>query len=170
MKISKVILNIESVVCFIFGALYSFSLVFIPVGVYCFIAGRRFSYKAEHLDNDMFLSNKHFKYYVVFASIACFPLGLLSIIPYVLVVGNRIRITNDVGLKLQKDDETEEMQPVETIEGEEKQTQEAVIQKDDELTDEEKQAKFEKLQNFKDKGIITEEELEQAREQLFGKK
>lgn len=137
MKISKVILNIESVVCFVFGALYSFSLVFIPVGVYCFIAGRRFSYKAEHLDNDMFLSNKHFKYYVVFASIACFPLGLLSIIPYVLVVGNRIKITNDAGLKLQKDAETE-IKTVETIEGEEKQTQEAVIQKDDELSDEEK--------------------------------
>lgn len=169
MKISKVILNIESVVCFIFGALYSFSLVFIPVGVYCFIAGRRFSYKAEHLDNDMFLSNKHFKYYVVFVSIACFPLGLLSIIPYVLVVGNRIKITNDAGLKLQKDAETE-IKTVETIEGEEKQTQEAVIQKDDELSDEEKQAKFEKLQNFRDKGIITEEELEQAREQLFGNK
>ena len=38
------------------------------------------------------------------------------------------------------------------------------------MTDEEKQAKFKKLQNFRDKGIITEEELELAREQLFGKK
>ena len=167
MKISKVLLNIESVVCFIFGALYSFSLVFIPVGVYCFIAGRRFSYKAEHLDNDMFLSNKHFKYYVVFASIACFPFGLLAIIPYVLIVGNRIKITNKYDLHVQKEENS--VSENKEVENGEK-TTEAVIQKDDELSLEEKQAKFQKLQNFRDKGIITEEELEQAREQLFGKK
>ena len=49
MKASKVLLNIMSVVCYVYGALYLFSLVFIPVGVYCFIAARRFSYKAEHI-------------------------------------------------------------------------------------------------------------------------
>lgn len=179
MKISKVLLNIESVVCFIFGALYVFSLVFIPIGIYCFIAGRRFSYKAEHLDDTLFLSNKDFKGYVIFVSIACFPLGLLSIVPYVLIVGNKIKITNSDGLHVQSHEnetsaanvsvsDVEKESEEETIKPEE--PKQVEIQKDDELSNEEKQAKFEKLQSFRDKGIITDEELEQAREQLFGKK
>lgn len=174
MKVSKVLLNIMSVVCFVYGALYVFSLVFIPVGIYCFIAGRRFSYKAEHLDNTMFLSNEDFKKYVIFSSIACFPLGLLSIIPYILIVGNKIKITNPAGLHVQSHDEKFESEvKIENIEEkiEEKQEESNKVeaQKDSELSEEEKQAKFAKLQSFRDKGIITEEELELAREQLFGK-
>ena len=174
MKSSKVLLNIMSVVCFVYGALYTFSLVFIPVGIYCFIAGRRFSYKAEHLDNTMFLSNEDFKKYVIFSSIACFPLGLLSIIPYVLIVGNKIKITNSAGLHVQSHKEESNDVKVETVETEKEESAEeprqVEVQKDDELSEEEKQAKFAKLQSFRDKGIITEEELELAREQLFGKK
>ena len=174
MKISKIMLNIESVVCFIFGALYVFSLVFIPVGVYCFLAGKRFSYKAEHLDDDMFLPNKEFKAYVIFASIACFPLGLLSIIPYIILTGNNVKISNTQGLHLQKDDGNanvqEESEIKEVDSGENQEPKQAIVQKDSELSDEEKVEKFKKLENFKEKGIITEEELELAREQLFGKK
>ncbi|MBR7172282.1 MAG: hypothetical protein IKD36_00585 [Clostridia bacterium] len=175
MKVSKVLLNIMSVVCFVYGALYTFSLVFIPVGIYCFIAGRRFSYKAEHLDNTIFMSNEDFKKYVIFSSIACFPLGLLSIIPYVLIAGNKIKITNPAGLHVQSHDEKFDSEvKIESVEekSEEKSDEPNKVeaQKDDELSEEEKQAKFEKLKNFREKGIITEEELELAREQLFGKK
>ena len=177
MKVSKVLLNIASVVCFIYGALYVFSLVFIPVGVYCFITARRFSYKAEHMDNDMFLSNQNFKYYVIFASIACFPLGLISIIPYIKLTSNNVSIStakfhvktdNDVNVEDAKAVETEE---IKNENAEEKaEVQEVEVQKDNELSDAEKQEKFNKLQGFRDKGIITDEELELAREQLFGKK
>lgn len=177
MKISKVMLNIESVVCFLFGALYVFSLVFIPVGVYCFLAGKRFSYKAEHLDDDMFLSKQEFKAYVIFASIACFPFGLLSIIPYIILTGNNVKVTNTQGLHLQKDEESvdENVKVKDALnEDDLKETKEepkqAVVQKDDELSEEEKLEKFKKLESFKEKGIITEQELELAREQLFGKK
>ena len=93
MKSSKILLNIMSVVCFIYGALYVFSLVFIPVGIYCFIAGRRFSFKAEHLDDKMFLNDNDFKSYVIFSSIVCFPLGLLSIIPYMFLTNNNVKIS-----------------------------------------------------------------------------
>lgn len=169
MKVSKIILNIMSVVCFVYGAFYSFSLVFIPLGVYCFIAGRRFSYKAEHIDNTIFLSNKDFKAYVIFASIACFPFGLLSIIPYVMIVGNKIKVSETKVSNVSISDESEESDNVKTSENQEE-PRKVEIQKDNELSEEEKQAKFEKLQSFRDKGIITEEELELAREQLFGKK
>ena len=171
MKISKILLNIMSVVCFVYGALYTFSLVFIPVGIYCFIAGRRFSYKAEHLDNTMFLSNEDFKKYVIFVSIACFPFGLFSIIQYVLIVGNKIKITNPAGLHVQSHDEKFESDvKIENVEEKQEEPSQVEAQKDSELSEEEKQTKFAKLQSFRGKGIITEEELELAREQLFGKK
>lgn len=174
MKTSRIILNIESVVCFIFGALYTFSLVFIPLGVYCFIAGRRFSYKAEHMYDTMFLSDKDFKSYVIFVSIVCFPLGLLSVIPYLKITSNNVSVTDTNGLHLQEDS-VQEAVAVTDVKGEKKEESESnaevvEVQKNEELSEEEKQEKFKKLQNFRDKGIITEEELELAREQLFGKK
>ena len=169
MKISKILLNIMSVVCFVYGALYVFSLVFIPVGIYCFIAGRRFSYKAEHIDNTMFMSNKDFKAYVIFASIACFPFGLLSVIPYIMIVGNRIKISETKESIFSVSDVDSENQSTEK-ESEKEEPRQVEIQKDSELSDEETQAKFAKLQSFREKGIITEEELELAPEQLFGKK
>ena len=179
MKLSKIMLNIASVICFVYGALYIFSLVFIPIGVYCFIAGRRFSYKAEHMENDMFMSNQNFKYYVIFASIVCFPLGVVSIVPYILLTSNNISISNSKdSIHLQKEDEEDNRVEIKTVEQEENQIDsngnseinEVEVQKDNELTEEEKQEKFKKLQSFYDKGIITEEELDLAREQLFGKK
>ncbi len=181
MKSSKVLLNIMSVICFIYGALYVFTLVFIPIGIYCFIAGRRFSFKAEHLDDKMFLNDKDFKAYVIFSSIACFPLGLLSIIPYMILTGNNVKISNSSNVEFKVSEvkvedvsenanEQAEQSSTEKDEDEQIEVKKVEVQKDDEMTEEEKQAKFQKLQNFRDKGIITEEELELAREQLFGKK
>ena len=94
MKKSKLLLNLTSFFCFIYFALYIFTLVFIPIGIYCYIAGKNFSYKAEHLDDTMKLSNINFKRYVIFVSIFCFPFGLLVIIPYRYLTSNNIVITN----------------------------------------------------------------------------
>lgn len=166
MKASKVILNIMSVVCFIYGALYVFSLVFIPVGIYCFIGGRKFSYKAEHLEDTFTIPNKVFKTYVIFSCVLCFPFGLLSLIPYFLIASNNVKVTN----KEENNFSNEEYAnpKVETIINE---NQETTSQTDSsQETEQEKQEKFRKLQNFHDKGLITDDELEMAREQLFGKK
>lgn len=186
MKGSKILLNIMSVICFIYGALYVFTLVFIPIGIYCFIAGKRFSFKAEHLDDKIFLSDYNFKCYVIFVSIACFPLGLLSIIPYIILTSNNVKISNhsNTGFKGKETNVENSTQVGDSdevkneslnddainIEKDAEVVEKVKAQKDDEMSEEEKQAKFKKLQNFRDKGIITDEELELAREQLFGKK
>ncbi len=159
MKTSKVILNIMSVVCFIYGALYIFSLVFIPVGIYCFIAGRRFSYKAEHLQDVFFMNNIIFRNYVIFASILCFPFGLLSIIPYYILTSNKISVQNV--------EDQNSAEPVEIKTEEVKIEETASTNTEETLT--EKKEKFEKLKKFNEKGLITDDELEQARVQLFGK-
>lgn len=164
MKLTKVLLNVLSVVCFIFGALYIFSLVFIPIGVYCFLAGKRFSYKAEHIYDIYTVSNQILKNYTIFVCIACFPLGLLSIIAYKLVASNNVKVE---ALKIREiEQNVEPQEPAETENNVSGETVEPVVEE----TEDEKQEKFKKLQNFKDKGIISEEELEMAREQLFGKK
>lgn len=178
MKSSRILLNIMSVICFIYGALYVFTLVFIPLGVYCFIAGRRFSFKAEHLDDTMYMSNYHFKCYVIFASIACFPLGLLSIIPYLYLTTHSVKVSDfenksnydnsSQNVNITNGDKDNESENVKTEKGS-AEVEVVKPQKEEEMTEEEKFAKFRKLQNFRDKGIITDEELELAKEQLFGK-
>lgn len=162
MKSSKILLNICSVICFVYGALYIFSLVFIPIGIYCFIAGRRFSHKAEHINDIYSIKKEVFRNYVIFTCIACFPLGLLSIIPYKLLTGHNVKITTTetVTENVTKEENSDYDFVSDTKEPEKEHIE----------TEEEKQEKFEKLKNFRDKGIITDEELEQAREQLFGDK
>ena len=165
MNYSKVLLNITSAFCFIFFALYTFSLVFIPIGIYCFLAGKKFSYKAEHLEETLRFSNKEFRNYVIFVSVFCFPFGLLSILPYKKLASNNVTVSSV--------DENTASYKVETIETEEPNTEEKPIETVAETnveTTAEKLEKYEKLRNFKEKGLITEEELEQAREQLFGKR
>lgn len=165
MKKNKILLNIVSFFCFIYFAFYIFTLVFIPIGIYCFLAGKAFSYKAEHLDDTLRLDNKIFKRYMIFTCIFVFPFGLLSIIPYISLTSNNVTITT---LKY-SNTETETAQNENQSESEEVK-QENQTSETHEETEEEKQEKFRKLQNFKEKGFITEEELEQAKEQIFGKK
>jgi len=165
-KSAKILFNISTVVAFIVGTLYIFSLVFIPVGVYCFIAARRFQHKAEHLYDTYAISNNILRNWVIFVSITCFPLGLISIIPYFLVANNNISVstlqqTNEEHTETVLKEEQEEYIKVETPVEE--------VEAHIEETLEEKQEKFEKLKNFHSKGIITDDELEMAREQLFGK-
>lgn len=166
MKKNKVLLNIVSVFCFIYGALYIFSLVFIPVGIYCFSAGKKFNYKADHLLDNYAIDKKVMKFYVIFVSICCFPFGLLAIIPYIGLYGNNVKVDGfeytrvvDVGDNEVQNDE----------EGNLTENNDADKVNSNEETEEEKQEKLAKLQNFRDKNIISEEEFEMAKEQLFGK-
>ena len=166
--------------CFLYGAVYIFSLVFIPFGIYCFLAAKRFVYKADHINDFYSLDKKVFRNYVIYASIACFPFGMLSIISYVILTGNNVKVsTTNVS-----DDQTiSEAKPEENnsneikVESVEEKPEDKVEPQEvteakatDPETEEEKQEKFKKLQTFKEKGLITDDELEMAREQLFGKK
>ena len=170
MKTSKVLLNLSAFFCFIYFALYIFTLVFIPIGIYCFLAGKRFNYKAEHLGDTTKISNKEFKFYVIFVSVFCFPFGLLSIIPYVMLVSNRVKVS-DLNYVDTRDIPVEELKTETNNENISKEQETSnSSQNVQEETEEEKLEKFKKLENFKEKGLITADELEQAREQLFGKK
>lgn len=163
MKANKVLLNITSVFCFLFGACYIFSLVFIPVGIYCFSAGKLFSHKAEHLLDNFVADKKTMKAYTIFVSIACFPFGLLSVIAYLGIYGNNVKIETAESVRVESVEEPASFVVEESINEEVKEESEK------EETEEEKIEKLEKLRKFKEKNIITEEEFEMAKEQMFGK-
>jgi len=165
MKTNKVLLNIVSVFCFLFGACYIFSLVFIPLGIYCFSAGKLFSSKADHLLDDFVADKKLMRNYTIFVSIVCFPFGLLSVIAYLGIYGNNVKVQTAESVKIEPVEEVVE----ETVEVK---TEEVPEEKKEEMTEEteaEKLEKLEKLRKFKEKNIISEEEFEMAKEQMFGK-
>ena len=110
------------------------------------------------------------KGYTIFVSIACFPFGLLSIIAYLGVYGNNVKIETTEFIKANSED-------VKSEQTENVKTDDIVVDSQDkndnsqsEETESEKLEKLEKLRNFRDKNIITEEEYEMARDQILGKK
>ena len=163
MKLNKVLLNVSAVVSFIFGALYIFSLVFIPIGIYCFVAGRKFSYKADHMMDHYSVDQKTMQAYAIFVSIACFPLGLLSLIAYFRMYSNNVKVETTKVINIQEGENPAKKEDADFVpeESKEEETQE---------TEEEKLEKLEKLRKFKEKGIITDEEFNMAKEQMFGDK
>lgn len=171
MKKAKVTLNILAVISFLFGALYCFTLVFIPIGVYCFAAGKLFSYKAEHMLDSYTADKKTLTRYFIFVAIACFPLGLVSGLAYLFLFGNNVKVEelNYVKITDVAPEEKQESTDAETNVKEEVK-EELADEKPQEETEEEKLEKLSKLENFKEKGIISEEEFEMAKEQMFGKK
>lgn len=168
MKTERILFNISAVICYIFGTLYLFTLVFIPIAIYCFDAAKRFAYKADNLLDFSILPNNTLKKYVIFTCIFCFPLGLISIIPYLKISSNNVSVV-DVKPEIEEIEDLakEEIEDLDE-ELEEKPVEEVEV--NTEQTEAEKIEKFEKLKNFHEKGIITDDELEMAREQLFGKK
>lgn len=166
MKASKILLKITAFFCFVYSVIYIISLVFIPIGIYCFLAGKRFNYKSNNLNDDLIFTNKNFKGYVVFSSIFCFPFGLISIIPYYLLVSNKVKVTNLKYVDIREEEIKEEIR-LGYVSNEVTKKEEQPVNKE---TEAEKLEKFKKLESFKEKGLITDAELEQAREQLFGKK
>ncbi len=172
MKSSKVLLNISAFFCYIYFALYIFTLVFIPIGVYCFLAGKCFAAKADNLEDIFKIKNETFRNYAIFASIFCFPFGLLSLIPYFILTSNHVKISNSDSAKIDKID-NEDKTFAKEENPDEQQTKDAEFEKTQTESSEseaDKLEKLKKLENFRDKGLITDDELEQAREQMFGKK
>ena len=177
MKLTKVLLNVSAFICFIFGAVYLFTLVFIPIGIYCFIAAKKFAYRADHMFETYAVSNQVLKNYTIFACIACFPLGLLAIVPYLMLTGNKVKISgfnvvssDEKDVKKQENiakivEESASEQPEKFEQPEPEKVEETAIE-----SEEEKLEKLKKLENFKEKGIITEQEFEMAKEQLNLKK
>ena len=142
------------VIGYLLGISCFFTLILIPIGVYCIIGANKYRDLAEMSDSEVFHHKKSITNWAIFFSIVGFPLGLISIVP-VLTLDNNVTVT-DV-----KDDVKPEANTGATVQHTE--NREKVK---NELGDLET---LEKLKNLLDEGLITKEEFERAKSDLFKK-
>ncbi len=147
---SSVWFTLNSIINYISGIGYAFTLILLPLGIYCFICAKRNTEFAKLSDAQLPAVKEQVKNWAIFSSIVNFPIGLISIIPL-------FKIDDNNGIKITTvDDENNgneaEEKPVTEI---------AKIEIDE---------KIEKLTNFKNEGIISEEEYNKAVEELKSKK
>ena len=157
MNKSSVWCTIMAVLGFIFGVGYCFTIILIPVAIYCFIGAKRYMEWASLTDSQLLVEKQSLINWAIFFSIVGFPLGLISIVPACMISNNNIVVT-DV-----KTEDAEKTTASETETGNE--TKETV--EEEELSDIET---IEKLNNLKKEGLITEEEYARAKDEVLNKK
>lgn len=157
MNKSSVWCTIMAVLGFIFGVGYCFTIILIPVAIYCFIGAKRYMEWANLTDSQLVVKKQSLINWAIFFSIVGFPLGLISIVPACMISNNNIVVT-DV-----KTEDAEKTTASETEIGNE--TKETV--EEEELSDIET---IEKLNNLKKEGLITEEEYARAKDEVLNKK
>ncbi len=155
MNKTSVVSTIMGILGYIFGVLYSFTLILIPVAVYCFIGAKFYMDSSSLTESQMVMKKRAFVGYAIFFSIVAFPFGLISIIPAYVVSHQNVTITS-----LEDEPQRESTSAEETI-VEKKEVSENTT------TDEET---IEKLEHLKSEGLITEEEFERAKSEVLNKK
>lgn len=155
---------VSAVICYITGALYCCSLIFLPVAIYCFVFGNRYLRIAKITDAELSMINGLLVSSAIFVSIFAFPIGLVSIAP-VLISRSNATVSDTP-----KFDNASEREEAETVKAEEVEVTEAASeQKTQGLTDEDLE-KIEKLTAFRNQGLLSEEEFEDAKRQIINKK
>lgn len=159
---------ISGVVAYAVGVLYCLSMIFIPIAIYCFIYGSLYFKVAKLSDSEFSFVKQALFVPTVVICIFAFPIGLIALVPYFLAGSNDVKVSSV---------ETESDSTIETY-PEQKETVVASVdeiteikeqeQDDIQLSDEDFQ-KLEKLTNFKNQGLLTEEEFNQAKSQIMNK-
>ena len=152
-----------AVVSYIAGVLYSLSLIFLPIAIYCFIFGNRYLRIAKIKNHELPVIRSLLVSSALFISVIAFPIGLVSIIP-VCLSGKVQQKNNDV-----KYDNASSTAEAETVKAE---TVEVTSQKKNSSTtlSAEDLEKIEKLSKFRQQGLLTDEEFEEAKKQIMNQK
>lgn len=155
MNKNSVLCSVMGIISYIIGISYCFTLILLPVAIYCFIGGRMYMELAKKTDGEVAIKKQSLTYWAIFFSIVGFPIGLISII-IPLRANNNVKVSNVEEPKVMVQT-TEEVKPEEN----------KVYEQKSDLTDLET---IEKLQKFKEDGLITEEEFERAKKEILEKK
>lgn len=153
MNKNKVIFNILTVIAYFYGLFLIATLVLIPIGVYAIISAHRYSYYADLSPANLAMRKKQVTSWLIFGAVLYFPLGLIGLL-CLSSVNNNISVSS---VEEPSDNATTNTTSNDTV------TEVAI---DNPTTEAEKAEKLEKLKRFKDNGLITPEEYEQAVEQL----
>lgn len=157
MKKCNIIFNILTVLAYFYGILLCATLILIPVGVYAVISAHRYSDFANYTPFQLSQNKKKIKNWITFGCVLYFPLGLLGLL-CLPEINNNV-VVEDV--QVQENPETE----TSTSKEEPEKTVEVEIHTPE--TESEKAEKLAKLERFKQNGLITEAEFEQAKAELY---
>ena len=135
---------------YILGVAFCFTLILIPLAVYCFIGARKYMMFSEMSDAMIASQASSLTNWAIFFSIVGFPIGLISIIPPVFVNNNNVVVSNV----------EEEVKTAPAEQKSEEKPQEKKETKNDLET-------LEKLKHLLDEGLITEEEFERAKKDVL---
>ena len=160
MKKNYIIFHILTVLAYFYGIILCASLVGIPLGVYAIISAHRYSEFAEYSQFQLSQNKQRVKNWVYFGAVLYFPFGLIGLL-CLTSINNNVSVEEVVSEPEKSPDESESEQK-------EKETVEVEIHTPS--NDAEKAEKLAKLERFKQNGLITEEEFEQAKQQLYGDK
>lgn len=154
MKKCQTIFNILTVIAYFYGVLLCATMVLIPLGVYSIIAAHRYSAFAEYNQYQMSINKQKIKNWIIFGCILYIPFGLIGLI-CLGFVDNNVTVDN-LTVETPADNVDETNKPVVEVEIHTPQSES------------EKAEKLEKLKRFKENGLITEEEYQQAKNDLYG--
>lgn len=144
--------TLNSIIGYIVGVAYCFTLILIPLAVYCFIGARKNVEWSEMTDGQIASYKESMKKWAIFFSIVAFPIGLFSIVPAVICANNNVVVSN-----IENDNQETKVQQV----------KEETEEKTEVLSDEETIAK---LKSLLDEGLITEEEFARAKKEVIERK
>lgn len=154
MKKCQTIFNILTVIAYFYGVLLCATMVLIPLGVYSIIAAHRYSDFAEYNQYQMSINKQRIKNWIIFGCVLYIPFGLIGLI-CLGYVDNNVVVENVTTTESTVDSVVQD-KPVVDVEIHTPQS------------DNEKAEKLEKLKRFKGNGLITEEEYQQAKNDLYG--
>ena len=155
-KKNNIVCSILTVIAYFYGIMLIATIILIPVGIYSVIAANRYSSYSEMQEPELAMRRQSVLGWIIFGSILYFPLGLLLLL--VLPSINNNVVVEDVQREI-KVEEAE--QPAES-----ENQEPAEVEIHEPKTNQEKAEKLAKLERFKNNGLITEEEFEQAKKQL----
>lgn len=152
---------IAGVISYITAIMYCVSLIFLPIAIYCFIYGNRFFRIAKLTDSELAVAKSFLFAPTVGIAIFAFPIGLFALIPYFMAGSNNVKVSSYEFKENPPEGETVKAQVDTVIINEGKEEKETLSTEDLE--------KLEKLASFKNQGLLTDEEYNQAKAQIINK-
>ena len=153
--------SLIGVICYVMGISLVTTLIFIPLAIYCFIGGGKYFEFAKMTDVQLSNHKDSLKNWAIFVSIVGFPIGLISIIPFVNA-GNKVSVT-DVKSEQAKNENKSETENKENGSEENVKKEAKSSTSESNLSDNET---IEKLKKFREEGLITEAEYKRALSEL----
>ena len=155
---------ISAGISYVVGVMYCMSLIFLPIAIYAFIYGNRYMRMANLKNGDLIHAKPYLVSASIFVSIAGFPIGLLTIIP-ACIAGAKESKSN------QKFDNSTAHAEAEPVVADEVEVNDIDISSDQQMKlSNEDLEKIEKLAKFRQQGLLSKEEFEEAKRQIIDKK